>query len=115
MSDIKTLTNKIKQFRDKRNWLQFHNPKDMAISIAIEAAELLEQFQWQDKKEIEQYYQTHKEDISDEIADIAIYLFELSDNLGIDLSEAITNKMIKNTIRYPVTTAKGNHKKSSKL
>ncbi|OGF63675.1 MAG: hypothetical protein A2Y62_02175 [Candidatus Fischerbacteria bacterium RBG_13_37_8] len=88
MSEIKQLIEKIRQFRDERDWMQFHDHKNMAISIIIEAAELLEHFQWKEKDEIDEYMARHLDEIEEEIADIAIYLFELADNLKLDLSQA---------------------------
>ena len=105
----------IKQFRDERDWMQFHDPKNMSISVIIEAAELLEHFQWKTKKEVEKYVKENKEEIQDEIADIALYLFELSDNLYINLLKAIKNKLEKNKRKYPVEKAKGKHTKYNKL
>ena len=115
MSDVKKITEKIKKFRDERDWLQFHDPKNMAVSIILEASELLEHFQWKTKEEVEKYVETNKEEISDEIADIALYLFELADNLGVDLIKAMEKKMAKNEKKYPVEKAKGSHKKYNKL
>lgn len=114
-SDIQKLTDKIKKFRDERDWLQFHNHKDMAISLALEAAEVLEHFQWKSPKEIEHYATENKEHISEEVADVAIYLLELTDNLGIDLFEAVNHKLTKNAIKYPVSKAKSTHTKYTKL
>jgi NTP pyrophosphatase (non-canonical NTP hydrolase) len=105
----------IKEFRDQRDWMQFHDPKNMSISIVLEAAELLEHFQWKNKAEAEKHIKANKEEIQDEIADVAMYLFELADNLGIDLAEAMRNKMQKNIKKYPVEKAKGKHTKYNKL
>lgn len=115
MGDIEELTEKIKQFRDQRNWLQFHNHKDMAISLVLEATELLEHFQWKSPEEIASHGEDMKDEVSEEIADIAIYLFELADNLGISLSEAIENKLKKNNEKYPARKAWGRHTKYNKL
>jgi NTP pyrophosphatase (non-canonical NTP hydrolase) len=115
MSEIMTIIEKIKKFRDERDWMQFHDPKNMAVSITIEAAELLEHFQWKTKDEVCEYIKVNKEEVSDEIADIAMYLFELSDNLGIDLIEAMDKKLRKNEAKYPVEKAKSRHTKYNKL
>ena len=115
MSDIKELTEKIKKFRDERDWLQFHNHKDMALSLMLEAAEVLEHFQWKSKEEIEEYVYQHKDEIAEELADVAMYLFELADNLGIDLPDAIQKKLDKNAKKYPVEKARGKHTKYTKL
>jgi len=115
MSDIKKITNKIKKFRDERDWLQFHNHKDLALSLVLEAAEVLEHFQWKSPQEVEAYGKAAKNEIADELADVAMYLFELADNLGIDLPKAIDVKMKKNAKKYPVAKAKGKHTKYNKL
>ncbi len=115
MSEIKSLTAKIRKFRDARDWKQFHNHKDVALSLVLEAAEVLEHFQWKSPKEVEEHGKENKEELADELADVAMYLFELSDNLGIDLSKAMLNKMKKNSLKYPVHKAKGKHTKYNKL
>nr|WP_258169364.1 nucleotide pyrophosphohydrolase [Pseudomonas aeruginosa] len=83
--DLKLIQERIRQFRDERDWMQFHNPKNLAISISLEASELLEHFQWKTMEESEAYVVQAKEEIADEVADVAAYLIELADNLGIDL------------------------------
>src|SRR3989338_5572689 len=115
MSDIKKLTEKIKQFRDERDWKQFHNHKDMALSLVLEAAEVLEHFQWKKPEEVDAHAKNSKDEIAEELADVAMYLFELADNLGIDLSEAIDIKLAKNAQKYPVAKARGKHTKYNKL
>ena len=96
------------EFRRERDWEQFHNPKDIAISLSIEAAELLEWFQWRDKTEIKQMLKTDKrEALEDEIADVAVYLSYLCYDLNIDLEQAIKRKMDKNAAKYPVEKVKG--------
>lgn len=111
MSDIKALTEKIKKFRDERDWRQFHNHKDMALSLVLEAAEVLEHFQWKSPAEVEEHARTHRDEIAEELADVAAYLFELADNLGIDLAKALEEKLEKNAQKYPVDKAKGQHTK----
>lgn len=115
MGEIKEIIEKIKRFRDERDWMQFHDPKNMAVSVIIEASELLEHFQWKTKKEVERYVEENKENVQDEIADIALYLFELADNLGIDLLDAMEKKLGKNKKKYPVKKAKGIHTKYNEL
>ena len=96
------------EFRRERDWEQFHNPKDIAISLSIEAAELLEWFQWRNKTEIKQMLETDKrEDLEDEIADVAVYLSYLCHDLNIDIEQAIQRKMHKNAAKYPVDKVKG--------
>lgn len=115
MNEIKAITEKIKKFRDERDWQQFHNHKDMALSLVLEAAEVLEHFQWKSPKEVDKYGAACKDEIADELADVAMYLFELADNLGINLSDAIEQKLLKNAKKYPVEKAKGKHTKYTKL
>lgn len=112
---IQIIVSKIKQFRDERDWMQFHDPKSMAISIALEAGEIMEHFQWKNKEEAEQYARDHKVEIGEEMADVAAYLFELADNLGIDLLAAMDKKLAKNAAKYPVEKAKGVHTKYTQL
>jgi len=106
---------RIRAFRDERDWMQFHDPKNLAVSIAIEAAELLEHFQWKDKAQSERHAAEHKESVAEEIADVAIYLLELADNLGIDLEKAILAKLEQNAEKYPIDKARGVATKYNKL
>ncbi len=115
MDSIEKITEKIKKFRDERDWMQFHDPKNMAVSIILEASELLEHFQWKTTEEVERYAKQNRAEIKDEIADIALYLFELADNLHISLIDAMEDKLKKNEMRYPVEKAKGKHTKYNKL
>jgi dCTP diphosphatase len=115
MSEIRQLTEKIKKFVQERDWEQFHNPKDLALSLALEAAEVLEHFQWKKPDEVAAHAVSCKEDIADELADVACYLFELADHLKIDLSQAIDAKLIKNARKYPVEKSKGRITKYDKL
>lgn len=115
MSDIKALTDKIIKFRDERDWKQFHNHKDMALSLVLEATELLEHFQWKNSEEVDAVGRASKGELADELADVAMYLFELADNLNIDLAAAIESKIQKNALKYPVEKAKGKHTKYNKL
>jgi len=115
MSEIKSITEKIKKFRDERDWKQFHNHKDLSLSLVLEAAEVLEHFQWKSPSEVDGHARECKDEIADELADVAMYLFELADNLGIDLPKAINNKMAKNAKKYPVAKARGRHTKYDRL
>lgn len=102
----------VKKFRDDRDWSQFHNPKDLAISLSIEAAELLECFQWKSSSEDEK---NNYQDIKYEMADVAVYLLLMSDKMGIDLLDAVEEKMKLNEEKYPVGKAKGCSKKYNQL
>jgi len=107
MFDLDEIRAAIRKFRDDRDWMQFHNPKNLACSVSIEAAELLQYFQWKTFDESISLANHHRAEIAKEIADIAIYLIELSDNLEIDLGEAVFDKLKENGEKYPVTKAKG--------
>jgi NTP pyrophosphatase (non-canonical NTP hydrolase) len=115
MSDIKKLTDKIIEYRDARDWKQFHNPKDLAISLALEASEVLEHFQWKSPKEIEEHIKTNKGDIGEELADVLYWVLLTSHDLGIDVVEAFDKKMEQNEKKYPIEKAKGKHTKYTKL
>lgn len=112
---IKKITEKIREFRDERDWKQFHNHKDVALSLVLEATEVLEHFQWKNPAEVQAHAKANKEELADELADVAIYLLELADNLGVDLPKAIDAKMKKNALKYPVAKAKGRHTKYDRL
>lgn len=102
----------ILQFRDDRNWKQFHNPKDLAISISLEAAELLEVFQWSG----EDVKCTEKMDkIKEELADVAIYCVLMADVCGLDLDKIVHYKMKRNNEKYPVELAKDSKEKYNQL
>ncbi|PHC09923.1 nucleotide pyrophosphohydrolase [Bacillus toyonensis] len=100
------------KFRDERNWGQFHNAKDLAISLNLEASELLEVFQW---KSSEEATETKMQEMKEEIADVMIYLLMLSDKLNIDLEEAVYAKLRKNAEKYPIEKAYGTNKKYDEL
>ena len=97
---------KVNQFRDERNWRQFHNEKDLAISL--EASELLELFQWKTPEEVKE---RQLERIKEELADVLIYSYMMADNLQLDLDEIIEEKLIKNNLKYPVEKSAGVRKK----
>ena len=115
MNNLDTTIAKIRAFRDARDWMQFHNPKNLAISITLEAAELLEHFQWKSMLESEAHAKAARAEIAEEVADVAIYLLEFADHLGIDLLSAIDAKLEKNEAKYPVAKARGSSVKYTKL
>ena len=100
---MEELMDEIIKFQKERDWKQFHTPENLAKSISIEAAELLEHFQWGKEYDIG--------DVSEELADVLIYCFYMADSLDLDISEIMLNKMEKNAIKYPVDRSKGNAKK----
>ena len=103
---IKELTWKIVKFRDDRNWRQFHNPKDMAISISLEAVELLEVFQWSGA-DTEADTEKKLEKIKEELADVLIYSLLMGNDLGLDISEIVSAKIDANNRKYPAEKAYG--------
>ena len=115
MSDWEELQKKIIAFRDARDWKQFHNPKDVVISLSLEAAELLEHFQWKSPAEIEEYVVKAKKEIGEEMADVLYWILLLAHDLKIDINEALGVKIKKNEQKYPVAKAKGSHKKYTEL
>ena len=115
MSDISEITKRIIAFRDARDWKQFHNPKDLALSLVLEATEVMEHFQWKNPKEIDEYIKTNKADIADELADTLYWVLLMSSDLDIDIRKALEKKLEKNETKYPVEKAKGKHTKYDKL
>ncbi len=104
--------NQVLKFRDDRNWKQFHNPKDLAISINLEAAELLEIFQWSGTDTV----CAQKEDkIREELADVLNYCILMADTCGLDLDEIIQEKVKKNNEKYPVEKARNSARKYDEL
>lgn len=113
--DIKSLTRRIVKFRDARDWKQFHNPKDLSLSLVLEAGEVMEHFQWKNAKEMEEYVRTNKSDIGDELADVLYWVLLMGHDLKIDVLKALDKKMRINEEKYPVAKAKGKHTKYNKL
>lgn len=109
MSQITEITNAILKFRDERDWKQFHNAKDLAVALNIEAAELLELFLWKDSIDAD------PEKIKEELADILNYSFLISDKYGFDIEKIILEKLKQNEKKYPSDKAKGSAKKYSEL
>ena len=104
--------NRALEFRKERGWAQFHNPKDLAISINLESAELLEAFQWSGQ-DLEAKSKTKK--IKEELADVVIYCIYLADTLGLDLPDAVSSKLDENARKYPAEKARGNARKYTEL
>ena len=115
VNNIQDLIEKIVEFRDARDWKQFHNPKDLALSLVLEAAEVLEHFQWKSKEEIEKYIVENKKDIGEELGDVFYWVLLMSKDLNIDITRALENKLKKNEEKYPIEKAKGKHTKYNKL
>ncbi len=112
MNTLDDLQKRVVKFRDDRDWKQFHTPKDLAMAIAIEAAELMECFRWKTNEEVKKDIKSDKlAEINEEIADILILLLNLSDILGIDLIKETNHKLAINAKKYPISKSKGNAKK----
>ncbi|MDG1435605.1 MAG: nucleotide pyrophosphohydrolase [Saprospiraceae bacterium] len=109
MSDIKEITKKLLDFRDERDWEQFHNPKDLALAINIEAGELLELFLWKNHEEAD------SEKVKEELADVLAFAFLLADKYDFDIKEIMLDKIKQNGEKYPVDKAKGTAKKYDEL
>ena len=109
MDEIKEITDKILEFRDERDWSQFHNAKDLALAISLEAGELNECFLWKDAN------QANEERVREELADIMNYCFLLADKYKFDVKQIIFDKIEKNNQKYPTNKSKGTSKKYNEL
>lgn len=116
-TSIYQLRQLIQDFVDERDWRKYHNPKDLAISIAIEAAELMELFQWVSERKVEKLLEDAERftRLEEELADIIILCFNLANVLDVDVAKAVTKKVEKNRAKYPVGLVKGNYKKYTQL
>ncbi|MRH77603.1 nucleotide pyrophosphohydrolase [Spiribacter sp. C176] len=103
------LTDQLKQFRDERDWAQFHNPKDLALALSIEANELLEAYLWKSSE------QADPAKVKEELADVFAFALLLADHYDFDVSEIVLDKMAQNAAKYPVAKAKGTAKKYTEL
>lgn len=112
MDEIKEVLKEINQFRDERNWRQFHNEKDLSLSISLEAAELLELFQWKSSEEV---VGNKQERFAEELADVLIYSYMLADNLDFDINDIIRKKLMKNAEKYPIDKSKDRNTKYKDL
>ncbi|MBL4933189.1 nucleotide pyrophosphohydrolase [Clostridium paridis] len=104
---MKDTIERVRKFRNDRDWSQFHTPENLAKAINIEAGELLEHFLWDNN--------FNKEDVCDELADVFVYCMHMADALDVNIEEIINRKMDKNEKKYPVEKAKGNSKKYTEL
>jgi NTP pyrophosphatase (non-canonical NTP hydrolase) len=103
---------KVLKFRDDRNWRQFHNPKDLALSISLEASELLEVFQWSGSDTV---CESKKDKIREELADVLNYCILMADVCGLDMDEIVQEKIKRNNAKYPVEKSKNSAKKYDEL
>ena len=109
MNDIQQLTEILLKFRDERDWAQFHNAKDLALALNIEAAELLEVFLWKTPQ------QANIESVKEELADVFTFALLLSEKYGFDVKQIVLEKLEKNAVKYPVDKSKGSAKKYTEL
>ncbi|MBS0374212.1 MAG: nucleotide pyrophosphohydrolase [Proteobacteria bacterium] len=107
------LRERLRQFAAERDWQQFHAPKNLAIALSVEAAELLEHFQWLPEEASRRLDDSALAPIREELADVLLYLVRLADELGVDLLAAAHDKLASNARRYPVESARGSSRKST--
>ena len=112
---MKKLAEQIEKFCNDRNWKQFHDPKDLALSLVLESTEVLEHFQWKSGDELKTYLKKNKKEISHELADTLYWLLKISHDLDIDLEKAFQEKMKINAKKYPIKKAKGRKEKYNQL
>lgn len=109
MSDIEQILEELRRFNQERDWDQFHNGKDLAIGLSVEASELLESFLWKSPEEAK------ADKIREELADVLNYAFQMADKYNLDIKEIMLEKIRKNAAKYPVEKAKGSAKKYNEL
>jgi len=115
MNDLTKLQKLVTAFRDERDWKQFHNTKDLAISLVLEASEVLEHFQWKSHEEMIAHTQDNKSEIADELSDVLYWVLLMANDLDIDISKSFQDKMKHNAKKYPINKSKGNHTKYTEL
>ena len=115
MTDLESLRDQLRTFASERDWDQFHSPKNLAAALAVEASELLEHFQWLTEAQSQQLPPEALNKVSNEVADVLLYLIRISDKLGIDLIAAANAKIVLNGEKYPVEKARGSSRKYTEL
>jgi NTP pyrophosphatase (non-canonical NTP hydrolase) len=115
MTELESLRGQLRDFAAERDWDQFHSPKNLAMALSVEAAELLEHFQWLTEEQSRRLDPRTQAAVSDEIADVLLYLVRLGDRLGIDPIAAAQRKMARNAEKYPADKARGNSRKYDEL
>jgi NTP pyrophosphatase (non-canonical NTP hydrolase) len=114
-AELDGLRDALRQFAADRDWDQFHSPKNLAMALSVESAELLEIFQWLTEEQSKSLAPDQKAAAGEEIADVLLYLIRIADQLGIDPVAAAQRKMIANAQKYPADKARGNNKKYTEL
>lgn len=112
---LESLTQALRRFAQERDWEQFHSPKNLASALAVEAAELLEHFQWLTEEQSANLPADKRAAVGEEIADVLLYLLQLADKLGIDIVAAAHGKLALNAAKYPVAQARGSSARSDEL
>lgn len=115
LDSLADLTREVTHFRDERNWKQFHNPKDAALSLLLEVAELLEIMQWKNGEDLEAHLTERRKEVGEELSDILYWVLLLAHDLQIDLSSAIIEKLAANKLKYPLERSTGSSKKYTEL
>ncbi len=113
MSDLEAIKIRARQFAEARDWEQFHSPKNLVMALSVEAAELVEIFQWLTEQQSQQLADETLARVVDEIADVQVYLVRLADRLQVDIAAAVAQKMEKNEAKYPVELVRGSARKYS--
>ena len=103
------------RFRNERDWQQFHNPKDMALSLTLEAAELLELMQWKNGEELRQHLENKRELLGEELCDVLYWVLVIANDHDIDLRKAFRDKIKKNNVKYPIHKSRGRSTKYTEL
>jgi len=115
MKDIESLKLALREFAAERDWAQFHSPKNLAAALTVEAAELLEHFQWLTEEQSRALAPGELEEVAHELADVMLYLVQLADKLDVDLLQAAAGKLAKNAKRYPADRSRGSSRKYTEL
>jgi NTP pyrophosphatase (non-canonical NTP hydrolase) len=112
---LRTLRDSLRYFAEERDWDQYHSPKNLATALCVEAAELLEHFQWMNEASSRALSAQQVEKVREEVADVLLYLIRLADKLDINIVEAAADKILLNAKKYPVEKARGTSRKYSEL
>ncbi|WOD06681.1 nucleotide pyrophosphohydrolase [Marinomonas sp. GJ51-6] len=114
MQDLDIIQQRMREFAETRDWDQFHSPKNLSMALSVEASELLECFQWLTEEESSSLNEDQLAAVIDEIADVQLYLVRLADKVGINIQDAVEQKMKKNEMKYPADKVRGSAKKYNK-
>jgi len=111
MKDLEAIRQCVAKFAQERDWEQFHSPKNLAMALSVEVAELMEHFQWLSEAQSRELDEATRAAVADEIADVQVYLVRIADSLGVDILAAVAAKMEKNAQKYPADKVRGSAKK----